>query len=103
MIEQLLRERLAMFGNVFFEKIRPQQSHAAVDIKTHTARTDDGLGIVAVERGHTTDREAVAGVQIRLAHATPDDARQRGDVRDLFYGRQEPTMSRGGALLFEFV
>ena len=103
MVEQLLRERLAMFRDVSLKKIRSQQSHAAVNIKTHAARTDDGLGIVAVERRNSPNGEAVAAMEVRHPHATPDDARQRGHVRDLFYCWEEPSMSSGGALLFEFV
>ena len=103
MIEQLLRERLAMFGNVFFKQIRSQQSHAAVNIKSHTAWTDDGFRVVAVERRNSPNGEAVSTMEVRHAHRAAHDAGQGGHVRDLFYGWEEPSMSRGGALLFEFV
>ena len=103
MIEQLLRERLAVFTNIFFKQIRPQQSNATVDVKSDASRRDDRLGIVAVEGGHTTDREAVAAMQVRHTHRAAHDAGQGGHVRDLFYGWEEPSMSSGGALLLQFV
>ena len=42
-------------------------------------------------------------MQVRHAHTTPDDARQRGHVRDLFYCWEEPSMSSSSTLLFEFI
>ena len=62
MIEELLRQRLAMLTNILLEQIRPQQSHAAVDVEAHAARRDDGLGIVAVEGRDAADRKAVSRV-----------------------------------------
>ena len=92
-----------MVSNVFFEEVRSHTCTPQLISKPTPPGLTTASGSSQSNAATPPDREAVARVQVRHAHTTAHDARQRGHAPDSFDGWEEPSTSRGGALLFEFV
>ena len=62
--------------------IGSDQSHAAVDVVSHTARADHTVGL-RISCGDAADAEAVAPMNVRHRQRVAHDAGQHGDICDL--------------------
>jgi hypothetical protein len=78
LVQEIGRARLQIADR----EIGPEQPDSAVDVVSDPARADHAA-LFRIERRHTTDREAVAPVDIGHPDRPPDDPGQTGDVGDL--------------------